>query len=43
VLRALIPTFHSLMTQYPESVDWPPIPYPRRGSEQHPKRPSEAR
>jgi len=38
VLRALVPTFHSLMTQHPEFVIWPPIPYPRRGSEQHPKR-----
>jgi hypothetical protein len=39
VLRALVPAFHSLMARYPDSVDWPPIPYPRRGSAQHPKRP----
>ena len=39
VLRALIPAFYLLMEQYPDSVDWPPVPYPRRGSAQHPKRP----
>ena len=39
VLRSLIPAFHMLISQYPDSVTWPPIPYPRRGSEQHPKRP----
>src|SRR6185295_767746 len=38
VLRVLIPAFHLLMTQYPESIVCPPIPYPRLGSAQHPKR-----
>jgi hypothetical protein len=39
VLRTLVPAFLLLMGQYPDSVDWPPIPYPRRGSAQHPQRP----
>jgi hypothetical protein len=39
VLRTLIPAFHLLMTQYPGSIVCPPIPYPRLGSAQHPKRP----
>lgn len=43
VLKLLVPAFCTLMAEYPDSVSWPPIPYPRRGTEQHPKRPSEAR
>ena len=43
VLRALIPAFYSLMKAYPETVKWPPIPYPRYGSDQHVKRPPKSK
>ena len=36
VLKELVPVFHTLMTTYGHHVDWPPIPYPRTGSERHP-------
>ena len=36
VLKELVPAFHTLMTEYGSHVDWPPIPYPRTGSERHP-------
>jgi len=39
VLRAMIPAFRNLMEKYPDVVQWPPIPYPRYGSDQHVKRP----
>lgn len=39
VLRILVPAFSRLMEEYPDSVTWPPIPFPRIRSEQHPKRP----
>ncbi|RMH33377.1 MAG: hypothetical protein D6690_12305 [Nitrospirae bacterium] len=36
VLRVLVPAFHELMSRYGQHLDWPPIPYPRVGSERHP-------
>jgi hypothetical protein len=39
VTRELIPALYQLMMQYGDQVKWPPLPYPRRGSVQHPHRP----
>lgn len=39
VLRALVPALRELMCRSGDAVDWPKIPYPRRGSAQHPRRP----
>jgi hypothetical protein len=36
VLKELVPAFHTLMSRYGNEVEWPPIPYPRTGSERHP-------
>jgi len=36
VLKELVPAFHTLMAKYGSHMDWPPIPYPRTGSERHP-------
>lgn len=35
VLKELVPAFCLLMAQYGSHVVWPPIPYPRTGSERH--------
>lgn len=39
VMRELVPAFYQLMFQYGDRMKWPKIPYPRRGSVQHPHRP----
>ena len=36
VLLQLVPAFYELMDKYGHHVEWPPIPYPRVGSEAHP-------
>jgi len=37
VLRVLVPAFYQLMRQYGHDMAWDPIPYPRLGSQQHPR------
>ena len=37
VLRLLVPAFYRLMRQYGHDLTWDPIPYPRLGSQQHPR------
>jgi hypothetical protein len=37
VLREIVPAFYELMDKYGHNVSCPPIPYPRVGSEAHPK------
>jgi len=37
VLRVLIPAFYQLTRQYGHDLAWDPIPYPRLGSQQHPR------
>lgn len=37
VLRVLVPSFYQLMRQYGHDMTWDPIPYPRLGSQQHPR------
>ena len=37
VLRVLVPAFYQLMRQYGHNLSWDPIPYPRLGSQQHPR------
>jgi len=36
VLQKLVPAIYELMVRYGDHVEWPPIPYPRVGSESHP-------
>jgi len=37
VLRVLIPAFYHLARRYGHDLTWDPIPYPRLGSQQHPR------
>jgi hypothetical protein len=37
VLKVLVPAFYKLMRQYGHELTWDPIPYPRLGSQQHPR------
>jgi len=37
VLRLLVPAFYRLMRRYGHDLTWDPIPYPRLGSQQHPR------
>jgi hypothetical protein len=37
VLRVLVPAFYQMMRQYGHDLAWDPIPYPRLGSQQHPR------
>lgn len=37
VLETMIPIFIRILIQVGEKVDWPDVPYPRKGSPQHPK------
>ena len=36
VLRELVPALYQLMDRHGHHVEWPPIPYPRVGSDAHP-------
>lgn len=37
ILEELVPQFVKIFKAYGEGYDWPEVPYPRRGSPQHPK------
>jgi hypothetical protein len=37
VLKEVVPSFYKLMDEYGDYAKWPPIPYPRLGSEAHPR------